>query len=210
MSESAGAEGQAVTTGSSARPDAPRPGGSLWLGLALAAVLAAAAAQLRLQGRHWWCACGRPHLWWGDTRSAHNSQHLFDPFTFTHVLHGVVYCGLLGWVAPRLSSAWRLWVAVALAACWEVVENTDFVIHRYRAVTASLGYQGDSIANSLGDILGCAVGFLLARRLGLWGSLGLFLVTEAALLLWIRDSLVLELLMLVCPIDGIKQWQVRP
>jgi hypothetical protein len=88
----------------------------LWPGLALLAVLAAAVALLRWQGRRWWCACGRPDLWWGDTRSAHNSQHLFDPYSFTHILHGVVFYGLLSRLAPRLSLAWRFWAAVTLAA----------------------------------------------------------------------------------------------
>ncbi len=176
--------------------------------LAVAAVLAAAVVQLRWQGRRWWCACGRPDLWWGDTRSAHNSQHLFDPYSFTHVLHGVVFYGLLSRLAPRLSLAWRFWAAVTLAATWEVIENSDFVIHRYRTVTAMLGYEGDSIANSLGDILSCALGFLLARRLGLWGSLALFAVTEVVLLLWIHDSLLLEVLMLLWPIKAIKEWQM--
>src|SRR5262249_55221430 len=126
----------------------------------------------------------------------------------THVLHGLVFYGLLRLVAPRLSIVWRFWAAVTLAAVWEVVENSDFVIQRYRAETLAWGYQGDSIANSLGDILCCAVGFLLARRLGLWGSVALFVATEVALLLWIRDSLLLEVLMLVHPMDVIKHWQM--
>ena len=140
--------------------------------------------------------------------SPHTSQHVFDAYSFTHILHGVIYYGLLSRLAPRLSLAWRLWVAVTLAAVWEVIENTNFVIERYRNVTASLGYRGDTIANSLGDILSCAIGFLLAKRLGLWGSVALFVLIEATLLLWIRDSLVLELVMLLCPIKAIREWQM--
>jgi hypothetical protein len=178
--------------------------------LVVLVILAAAVALERAEGRLWWCACGRPDLWWGDTRSAHNSQHPFDPYSFTHVLHGVLLCGLLGWAVPRLAPRWRLCLAVALEAVWEVVENSEFVIQRYRSATAALGYQGDTVVNSLGDILSCVVGFLLARRLGPWGSLVLFVVIEAALLLWIRDSLVLQLLMLLCPIDAVKRWQTGP
>src|SRR5262249_17261203 len=154
--------------------------------------------------------CGRPDLWWGDTRSEHNSQHPFDPYSFTHVLHGVLLCGLLSRLAPRLPPAWRLCVAVALEALWEVIENSDFVIGPYRSVAGGLGYEGDTIANSLGDIFSCVVGFLLARRLGLWGSLALFVVIEAVLLLWIRDSLVLEIVMLVHPNGAIRRWQAGP
>jgi hypothetical protein len=180
----------------------------LWPGLVLAVTLGAAVAELRRQGRSWWCACGRPDLWWGDIHSPHNSQHLFDPFSFTHVLHGILLCGALAWALPRLAPAWRFCVAVALEAAWEVFENTDLVIDRYRAATASLGYRGDTVANSLGDILSCALGFLIARRLGLWRSAVLFVVTEVTLLFWIRDSLLLELLMLLHPIDAIKGWQL--
>ena len=205
MAQPAGGPG---TTGRTNPPGSRQVRTSFWPLLALVPILMATVAQLRLQGRLWWCACGRPDLWWGDVQSPHNSQHLFDPYSFTHILHGVIYCGLLSWLAPRLSLAWRLCVAVGLAAAWEVFENTDFVIDRYRTVTAAFGYHGDTIANSLGDIFSCAVGFLLARRLGLWGSLALFVVIEGTLLLWIRDSLVLELVMLVYPINAIREWQM--
>ena len=188
----------------------PGAGGRLTPWLATGAVLLVTTALLRLHGRRWWCAGGRLTPWSGDSQGPHNSQHLFDPYTFTHILHGIVFCGVLAWALPRLAPAWRLCFAVAAEALWEVVENSPFVIERYRAATAALGYQGDTVANSLGDILSCAVGFLLARRLGLWGSLGLFLVIEVALLVWIRDSLVLEVLMLVWSIDAIKQWQMGP
>jgi len=172
------------------------------------AILAGHVTLLRLEGRLWWCACGRPDLWWGDIQSAHNSQHLLDPYSFTHVLHGLVLWGILSWVAPRLAVPWRLCAAVALEAVWEVVENTDLVIAHYRAATASLGYQGDTVANSLGDILSCTVGLLLARRLGPWVSLVLFVTLEVVLILWIRDSLLLQLVMLICPIEAIKHWQM--
>ena len=181
-----------------------------WPGLAMVALVAAAVVQLRLQGRHWWCACGQWAVWWGDTKSSHNSQHPFDPYSFTHILHGIVYCGVLAVVARRLAPAWRFCIAITLAALWEVVENTDFVIGRYRTVTASLGYQGDTIVNSLGDILSCALGYALARRLGPWWSLALFVTVEAALLVWIRDSLLLQIVMLIHPINAIRAWQTGP
>jgi hypothetical protein len=190
------------------QPDAWRARDYLRPALVILAVLAVHITVLRWEGRRWWCACGQSNLWWGDTQSAHNSQHLFDPYSFTHILHGVLLCGLLAWLAPRLPAAWRFCLAVALEAVWEVIENSDIVIDRYRTATAAFGYRGDTVANSLGDILSCAVGFLLARRLGPWGSLALFVAIEAVLLVWIRDSLLLEVLMLFWPIDAIKRWQV--
>jgi hypothetical protein len=176
-----------------------------WLAIIL--ILAGTAYQLRSQGRLWWCSCDYLLLWSGDPWSSDNSQHLLDPYSFTHVLHGFVLCGLLALIVPRLSPVWQLWLAVSIEALWEVVENSDFVIRRYREETAALGYQGDTIVNSLGDILVCGLGFALARRLGLRRTLALFVVTEVVLAFWIRDNLLLNIIMLVYPIDAIKAWQ---
>jgi hypothetical protein len=176
--------------------------------IALAVLLLLTAFQLRIQGRWWWCACGQLYAWSGDTWSRHNSQHLCDPYIITHVLHGMVCCGLIAWTLPRLAVAWQFFLAVLFEALWEVVENTDFIIQRYRAVTASLDYLGDTVANSLGDILGFAFGFALARRLGLRASVALFMAAEVLLLFWIRDSLLLNVLMLIYPIDAIRAWQL--
>jgi len=180
---------------------------SIWPWLGLLLVLVATAYQLRQQGRLWLCACGRLQLWTSDVWSADNSQHLADPYSFTHLLHGFVFCALLAWGVPRLSLAWRLWLAVAAEALWEIVENSEFVIRRYREATAALGYQGDTIVNSLGDILACGLGFVLAQQLGFRRALAMFLIIEAVLLVWIRDSLLLNVLMLLYPIEEIKMWQ---
>jgi hypothetical protein len=176
--------------------------------LTLVAILAAAVLLLRHEGRLWWCACGQPYLWSGDPRGPHTSQHLLDPYSCTHVLHGLLLCGLLAWGCPRLPPAWRLCLAVLAEALWEVAENSDFVIGRFRGATAAVGYQGDTVANSLGDILSCAAGFVLARGLGFWGALALFLVTEVVLILWIKDSLLLSVLMLAYPVEAVKAWQL--
>lgn len=180
----------------------------LWPLLALVAVLMAATFQLRHQGRSWWCSCGEPFLWVGDIWTSHNSQHLLDPFAFTHVLHGFLFFWLLSLLVRRMSQLWQLSLAIGLEALWEVFENTEFTIQRYRETTAALGYYGDSVANSLGDVLMCGIGFLIAQRLGVRRSLLVFALTELVLLLWIRDSLLLEILMLIYPIDAIKAWQV--
>ncbi len=175
--------------------------------LAMAAVLAGGVYQLRSQGRLWRCSCDYVLPWSGDYWGPNTSQHLFDPASFTHVLHGFVLCGLLALVAPRLSPDWRLGLAISVEVLWEVVENSEFVIRRYREGTAAFGYYGDTVVNSAGDVLACGLGFLLARRLGFRRALAVFLVVEAVLAVWIRDGLLLNVLMLVYPIDAIQAWQ---
>ncbi len=175
---------------------------------AILAVLIIATLQLRHQGRVWWCSCGQFFLWAGDIWSSHNSQHFLDPYTFTHVLHGFAFCWLLALCLPRVATAWRLSLAILLEALWEVIENTEFIIQRYRETTAALGYNGDSVANSVGDILICGIGFMIAQRLGFRRSLIVFALTELVLIVWIRDSLLLEILMLIYPIEAIKAWQM--
>jgi uncharacterized membrane protein YjdF len=180
----------------------------LWPWLIIGSVLIAATLLLRYQGRLWICSCGQVWLWAGDTKSANNSQHLFDPYSFTHILHGFVFCGLLTLAVPRLAEMWRLALTIVIEAAWEVVENSAAIIERYREATLALGYEGDTIVNSLGDILCCGIGFLLARRLGFRRSLVCFILTEVILVLWIRDSLILNIVMLIYPIDAIKAWQM--
>ena len=179
-----------------------QPGWVVLLGMTLTVFL------LRLEGRIWWCACGYLNLWDGDIWSAHNSQHVFDPYSFTHILHGVLLCWILTWVFSRMALSWRITLAVLLEAVWEVLENSPFIIQRYREATIGQGYVGDSIINSLADILCCAAGFLLARKLGFRLALLLFVAVELALALMVRDNLCLNVLMLICPIDAVKQWQM--
>lgn len=175
--------------------------------LAIVVVLVGTAYLLRSQERLWWCSCDYLLLWSGDPWSSDNSQHLSDPYSFTHVLHGFVLYGLLALIVPRLSMVWRLWLAVSIEAVWEVIENSEFVIQRYREETAALGYQGDTVVNSLSDILLCGLGFVLAYHLGFRRTLALFVVTEVALAIWIRDNLSLNVLMLIYPIEAVKEWQ---
>ena len=161
-----------------------------------------------LFGRVWWCDCGQLNLWSGEIASQHNSQHLFDPYTFTHILHGILFYALLWLTLKRwFGIAERFVFAIGIEAVWEVIENTSIVIERYREATISLGYYGDSILNSLTDIVACAFGYLLAMTLPVWVSCALFVGVESALLWWIRDSLVLNIIMLIRPIDAIREWQ---
>jgi hypothetical protein len=156
----------------------------------------------------WICSCGSLQVWSGQICSANNSQHFLDPYSFTHVLHGFLFFWLIAWLAPPLRSGWQLALAIAVEAAWEVFENTNFIIDRYRSETAALGYTGDTVVNSFGDILCCLIGFMIARRLGLHRSLVVFALLELVLIVWIKDSLLLEILMLVVPLDALRAWQM--
>ncbi len=178
------------------------------------AIATVAALILHQQGRSWWCKCGSLVPWSFDIWSSHNSQHFFDPYSFTHLLHGVVLAGVfalpgLAW-APwkRIPVEARVVVAVAFESGWELLENSDLVIQKYREATISLDYYGDSVLNSVSDITMCALGFLLASRLGWKASIALFVAVELMLLLWIRDNLTINIIMLIWPLDVIKQWQM--
>jgi hypothetical protein len=181
----------------------------LWPWLITVGLLVVAPLTLRAEGREWRCSCGRLLVWTSEAWGANTSQHLLDPYSLTHVLHGILYCGLLALCLPRVRRAWRFCLAVVIEASWEVVENSETVINRYREATAALGYHGDTVVNSMGDILSCALGFWLAAQLGWRWSLVLFAALELVLLVWIRDSLLLEVLMLLHPFAAIRAWQLR-
>ena len=163
---------------------------------------------LRLDGRIWWCKSGD---WWpyiNDAwNSSHTSQHLLDPYTFTHILHGILAFWIARLLFKNLAPYWQLSIATAVEASWEVLENSDFIIEKYRENTASLDYFGDSVANSIGDLAACMLGFWVAAKLGMWRSLIFFFAVEIVLLIWIRDSFLLNIVMLIVPIESIKTWQ---
>lgn len=176
--------------------------------LAVLALSIITAVVLAFMGRVPWCACGSPVPWSWDTWSAHNSQHLLDPYTPSHVLHGVVFFGLVHLVGRGRFPRWGIVVAAALEATWEIAENTEAVIQRYRETTISLDYHGDSIANSMADIVSCCAGYLFAMAVPGWVAAASFVLTEVLLLAWIRDSLILNVIMLVYPLDILKSWQM--
>jgi hypothetical protein len=158
-------------------------------------------------GRVPWCACGlgiwTSNAWGGDT-----SQHLADPYTSSHVLHGIIFYWALYFLAPKLLVRYRLIIALLLEVGWEILENSPIIIDRYRAATASLDYLGDSILNSTGDVLFALAGFWLAYRLPWKLILALSIAVELIMLLLYRDNLTLNVLMLIYPIDAIKEWQM--
>lgn len=176
---------------------------------AVAALVAVTCAVLLVMGRVPICTCGYVKPWHGVVLSAENSQHLADWYTFSHVIHGFAFYGLLWLVGGRLgwSVGLRLVLAVALEATWEIVENTPTIIDRYRAQTIALDYYGDSVVNSVGDLLTAAAGYGIAARAPLWGTLVLAIALELLLAWAIRDNLTLNLLMLIHPVPAIEAWQ---
>ncbi|HJZ43993.1 MAG TPA: DUF2585 family protein [Hyphomicrobiaceae bacterium] len=172
------------------------------------ALIGLAAWILYWTGRIPICKCGYVKLWHGGRADSEMSQHLSDWYTYSHVLHGIIFYWLLSiFSRGYLSVAARLVIAAVVEGAWEIFENTPFIINRYRDQTISRDYFGDSIVNSVGDMLAMVVGFLLAARLPAWVTVFLLIATEALLLALIRDNLTLNVIMLIQPIDAIKQWQ---
>lgn len=159
-------------------------------------------------GRLPFCKCGIIRLWSGNIWSNQNSQQLLDPYSFTHVLHGVMWYALL-WLVfrNRVPAGARMVLAVVLESGWEILENSNMMIDRYRAATISIGYYGDSILNSMGDIACVILGYTLARRLPVWVTVLGVIAVELILLFWIRDNLTINIIMLIHPIEAIKHWQ---
>lgn len=170
-------------------------------------IMTMTAAILWSMGRSPICPCGTVRFWTSAVNSAENSQQLADWYTFSHIIHGFLFFALLRWLRPASPFGVRLTGAVLIEAAWEIAENSPFIINRYREATIALGYNGDSIINSMADISWMALGVLFAARVrtGTWVAVAI--IFELFTLWMIRDNLTLNVLMLVYPIDAIKMWQ---
>jgi hypothetical protein len=167
----------------------------------------AAAAVLLWMGRPLICTCGEVKLWVGEVHGPDNSQHLADWYTPSHIIHGFLFY-LFGWLFLRRNPPGdRLLAAIFIEAGWEILENSQWVIDRYRDATMALGYNGDSVINSLADILWMILGFGIARRLPVWATVAVALAFELLTLFIIRDNLTLNVLMLVAPVEAVSTWQ---
>ena len=176
--------------------------------LAILAIIAVAALALWLMGRVPICKCGYVKLWEGNVQSSGNSQHVSDWYTPSHVIHGFIFYGLLWLLARRWSTETRLVIATLAESAWEVFENTPFIINRYREATISLDYYGDSILNAVFDILAMVFGFWLAGRLPVRATVAVAVALEFFVGWMIRDNLTLNIVMLLWPLDAIREWQM--
>lgn len=175
--------------------------------VALLALMLVTGGLERLMGRPWTYRHGPVRVWSGNIASDQNSQQVSDPYTLTHVTHGALFYAVTRYALPWAAMPVRLLSAVGLEAAWEAYENTDTVVERYRAVTISLGYYGDSVLNSVCDIFACIFGFWLTTRLPKQVTWTWVIVVEVLLALWIRDNLTLNIVMLVYPLEMIRTWQ---
>ena len=176
--------------------------------LAAFAVFAVTAAAEFRMGRLPFGPDGRMGLWEGNIWSSEQSQRFADPYTFSHMVHGMLFYALLWLVARKRPVAERFVWALALEGGWEILENSPIIINRYREATIALGYTGDSVFNSLSDIVFAGLGFLLAWRAKVWVTILVILAFEVGTALWVRDNLTLNIIMLIHPVDAIKAWQM--
>lgn len=177
--------------------------------LVAALIVAGSAAYLLLIGREPICKCGYVKFWHGHPGDSETSQHISDWYTPSHLYHGLIFYALLWLFARRIPVGWRFAIAVAVEAAWEIFENSSIIIERYRSVTISRDYFGDSVLNSVADIGAMAIGFWLARYLPVWVSIAIIVVFETISMFVIRDGLALNILMLIWPLDAVLEWQSR-
>ncbi|WP_077147985.1 DUF2585 domain-containing protein [Sphingopyxis sp. KK2] len=175
--------------------------------LVAAALVALLAAILFAMGRPPICPCGTVSLWHGVVQSNQNSQQISDWYSFSHIIHGFIFFGLSRWLLPRAPMWAALAIAIGIEGAWEILENSPIIIDRYREVTMAFGYSGDSILNSVSDTLFMIAGFLAASRMRGWVTVTLAIIFELFTLWTIRDNLTLNVLMLVSPVEAVKEWQ---
>lgn len=154
------------------------------------------------------CKCGYIKVWQSAVMTNENSQHLTDWYTFSHIIHGFAFFYLGRFLSKKITLFQSFILALGIETGWELIENSSFIINRYRTTTMSLDYYGDSIINSSFDILAMVLGFYLAKRLPVWAVVSLIVLMEVGVGMLIRDNLTLNIIMLLYPSQAIKKWQM--
>ncbi|MFZ2621277.1 MAG: DUF2585 family protein [Minisyncoccia bacterium] len=146
--------------------------------------------------------------WWdGNIWGSENSQRVADAYSFSHIIHGMIFYWFLWLVARKVPAKYRFVIALIMEAGWELLENSPIIIDRYRAVTIAQGYVGDSVLNSVSDVVMSGIGFVIAKYSKVWVTVSLIIVMELGCLFWIRDNLTLNVVMLIHPVESLKLWQ---
>jgi hypothetical protein len=165
---------------------------ALWYSVFAATLVCTQIAVLHAFGQPFVAASGRILLWVNDPFSPDTSQQLADWYSFSHIIHGFIFFGLLQLAAPRLPLGARFIIAMGVEIAWELTENTPMVIRHYRQQALATGYRGDSILNSVSDVMMMSAGFFFAS----WASFRLVLVLAIGLEIFtactIRDNLTLN------------------
>lgn len=177
--------------------------------IATSVILILTSLILNYMGRLWICSCNYISLWHPDPKSSGNSQHIGDFYTFSHILHGVIFYYILNKFFPKLTLGTKFLIAVLIEAAWEILENSPIIINRYREQALAQGYNGDSIVNAVADIFAMILGFYLAKKLKTKYIVILFILFELGTLLIIRDNLTLNVIQLIKPIEFIGEWQAN-
>jgi hypothetical protein len=172
-------------------------------------IMVVQAVVLHLMGRVWICSCGSIRLWVGDIHSSELSQQVLDWYTPSHIIHGILFYGILHLLLPRAPVLLRLAIAVGLEGAWEIAENSPAVIQEYRKQATAAGYVGDSILNSLLDTVAMMTGFAIARLLPWQATVALALAAEIAVGAIVHDNLTLNILNFIHRFPAIEAWQRR-
>lgn len=178
----------------------------VWMGVGILLIVGQAFV-LYAMGQPFISASGIVKLWHGVVLSSENSQQISDWYTLSHIIHGFLFYLGLWFFFPRMSMGMRFALAVGIEVGWEIFENTDFIINRYREQALAQGYIGDSVVNSVSDTVAMVIGFVLASRIPVIASAVALLLIEVIMLIAIRDSLTLNIIQLIHPLDVISNWQ---
>jgi len=180
-----------------------------WTLLIIVLALALHSIILWKMGQPFICNCGVIKFWEGEVFSSGNSQHLTDWYTFSHIIHGFLFYFILWFLFPNMPVGQRLFLAIGLEMGWEIIENTDFVINRYRDTALAQGYIGYSIINSVMDLLTMIIGFIFAWRAPIWLTLSSAIIMELFTGYYIRDGLLLNIINFIHPLDSLNNWQIN-